>query len=583
MSYLVLARKYRPQTFDEVVGQAHVSRTLVNAIEAGRVAHAILFAGPRGTGKTTVARIVAKAMNCEQGPTASPCNTCRSCKEITGGHAADVFEIDGASNNSVDQVRELRENLKYMPAHSRYKIYIIDEVHMLSLAAFNALLKTLEEPPSHVLFMFATTEPHKIPITILSRCQRHDLRRIDTTAISDQMRRLCDAEGVTIDEASLALIAQEAGGSMRDGLSLLDHVLTCADGPVTSALVADLLGAADQNHLFDLSAAVLARDIQGVLEKIDTVWRLGLEMKRFYADLVVHFHRLLLVAMGERTGQLVDLPAQMVARLKAQSEPVPRPFLLQVLELLYQAEPSIKFSSQPRLAMEMVFLKLFQTPPALPIDTLIERLDQLRTAAGANRSSAPQAGDGGHRTRPPEKPLPAAAPRPEEETAPTASIRVADPSTPADEPSVSDSPQPVIIASSTAPADAEAGQAVPADAESLWEKAIERVAREKPSLAALLKRCHMICPSPTQLTVEVDGNEYAVNSIQKHRTFLEEMLSRLAGKTLVLEVVANTRDAGEKQKEKEESDRLKQNALGHPMVMEALSLFEGKVVDVKLT
>ena len=180
MSYLVLARKYRPQTFEEVVGQAHVTRTLANAIETRRVAHAILFSGPRGTGKTTVARILAKAMNCSEGPTATPCNQCQSCREITSGNAADVFEIDGASNNSVDQVRELRENLQYMPVHSRHKIYIIDEVHMLSLAAFNALLKTLEEPPSHVMFMFATTEPQKIPITILSRCQRHDLRRIDT-------------------------------------------------------------------------------------------------------------------------------------------------------------------------------------------------------------------------------------------------------------------------------------------------------------------------------------------------------------------------------------------------------------------
>ena len=184
MSYLVLARKYRPQTFDEVIEQGHVTRTLSNAISAGRVAHAVLFSGPRGTGKTTVARIFAKSMNCEEGPTPTPCNECRSCREITSGHAVDVYEIDGASNNSVDQVRELRENIKYMPAHSRSKIYIIDEVHMLSISAFNALLKTLEEPPAHVMFIFATTEPQKIPITILSRCQRHDFKRIILESIS---------------------------------------------------------------------------------------------------------------------------------------------------------------------------------------------------------------------------------------------------------------------------------------------------------------------------------------------------------------------------------------------------------------
>ena len=191
MSYLVLARKYRPQTFDQVVQQEHVTRTLANAISTGRVAHAILFSGPRGTGKTTVARILAKAMNCKSGPAPVPCNTCRSCREITGGRSVDVYEIDGASNNSVDQVRELRENVKYMPAHSRYKIYIIDEVHMLSTAAFNALLKTLEEPPPHVLFMFATTEPRKIPITILSRCQRHDFGLIGVDSIARHMEMIC--------------------------------------------------------------------------------------------------------------------------------------------------------------------------------------------------------------------------------------------------------------------------------------------------------------------------------------------------------------------------------------------------------
>ena len=210
MSYLVLARKYRPQTFEEVIGQDHITRTLANAISSDRVAHAILFSGPRGTGKTTVARILAKTMNCKKGPAPIPCNECRSCKEITSGRAVDVYEIDGASNNSVDQIRELRENVRYMPAHSLYKIYIIDEVHMLSKSAFNALLKTLEEPPSHVMFIFATTEPNKIPITILSRCQRHDFRRISLESISKHMSLLCSKEGKDIKNESLELIAREA-------------------------------------------------------------------------------------------------------------------------------------------------------------------------------------------------------------------------------------------------------------------------------------------------------------------------------------------------------------------------------------
>ncbi|MDY6952253.1 MAG: DNA polymerase III subunit gamma/tau, partial [Thermodesulfobacteriota bacterium] len=228
MSYLVLARKYRPQTFEEVVGQDHVTRTLKNAIRADRVAHALLFSGPRGVGKTSVARIMAKAMNCESGPTPSPCNVCRSCREITEGVSLDVFEIDGASNRGINEIRELRENIKYMPSHGRFKIYIVDEVHMLTTEAFNALLKTLEEPPPHVLFFFATTEAHKIPITILSRCQRHNFKRIGLEDILTSLRRVSHEMSFRIDDEGLVLLAREAGGSMRDALSLLDQVMAYA-------------------------------------------------------------------------------------------------------------------------------------------------------------------------------------------------------------------------------------------------------------------------------------------------------------------------------------------------------------------
>ncbi len=575
MSYLVLARKYRPQTFDGVVGQEHVTRTLVNAIDAGRVAHALLFAGPRGTGKTTVARILAKAMNCVQGPTATPCNVCRSCTEISSGHAADVFEIDGASNNSVDQVRELRENLKYMPAHSRNKIYIIDEVHMLSLAAFNALLKTLEEPPPHVLFMFATTEAHKIPVTILSRCQRHDLRRIDTIAIIDQMRHICDQEGVAIDDAGLTLVAQEAAGSMRDGLSLLDHVLACADGPVSAELVSDLLGAAESRHLFDLAEAVFSRDIQLVLEKIDTVWRLGLEMKRFYADLVVHFHQLLLVSLGDRTRQLIDLPAQAVDRMKSQVAPVSQPFLVQLLDLLFQAEPSIKLSSQPRLAMEMVFLKLFQTPPALAIETLIDRLDQLRATGGVSSPSRAPRPRAASRAKPMSEnasPLPEAAAPTQMPAAPTPETET---------PAAAPTPNPAAMGPCTP--EASEGRQGPVDHDRLWDAAIRQVEQEKPSLAPLLKRCRMKHLDESRFELEVSGNDFAFNSVQKHHAFLENLFSDLAGQALQVRLVADTRETTAKQVEKQQADHLKQNALSHPMVMEALELFGGKVVDVKVT
>jgi len=547
MSYLVFARKYRPQTFEQVVQQSHVTRTLANAIAAERVAHAILFAGPRGTGKTTVARILAKAMNCAQGPTAEPCNRCQSCVEITAGNSADVFEIDGASNNSVDQVRELRENLKYMPAHSRFKIYIIDEVHMLSLAAFNALLKTLEEPPDHIMFMFATTEVHKIPITILSRCQRHDLRRIDGAAIVSHLQYICDAEKVEIDEASLSLIAQEAGGSMRDSLSLLDHVLACAEGPVTAGLIGELLGIVDRKHLFEISEAIFHRDIGKVLGGIDAVWRNGYEIKRFYADLVSHFHHLAIVKLGSQASRLVDLPQQEIDRLKSQVDNVSEGYLLQIFDLLFQEEPAIKFSSQPKVGLEMLFLKLFQTPPSLAIGTLIEHLDQFKAGfhagnvASANTTTTAdmtQQADGTEKSR-------AAETIPEKENR------------------SSDMPRPV-------------------DINALWPKVVAGISGQKPSLAGFLANCQLISNTPGQLDLKVNGNEFTLKNISKHKQAIEDECRQHLDRPVRLNIVANFEDRETKQEQKKKIGQLKQQAMGHPLVMEALELFDGRVIDIKV-
>jgi DNA polymerase-3 subunit gamma/tau len=317
-------------------------------------------------------------MNCIVGPSPTPCNTCRSCKEITIGNAVDVLEIDGASNNSVEQVRDLRENVKYMPAHSPYKIYIIDEVHMLSTPAFNALLKTLEEPPAHILFMFATTEPHKIPSTIHSRCQRHDFRRIHTESIKTYMDSISSQEGIHFAEEGLWLIAREAGGSMRDGLSLLDQVMTCSEGTITYEDVLDILGIMDRKTIYDISGSVLQSDIPGLLESLDDVYDRGHDMKKLYIDMLEHFRNLLVVKMGRNINKLVSLPAYEIDLMRNQVKDVSAAYLNQIFDLLFKEESTIKFSTQPKLALEMAFIRMFQIKPALPIDVLIDKLDHLK-------------------------------------------------------------------------------------------------------------------------------------------------------------------------------------------------------------
>ena len=566
MAYLVLARKYRPQTFEDVVGQEHVTRTLKNAISGGRVAHAILFSGPRGTGKTTIARIMAKAMNCESGPTPTPCNTCRACMDITAGRGVDVFEIDGASNNSVDQVRELRDNSRYMPAHSRYKIYIIDEVHMLSIAAFNALLKTLEEPPAHVMFFFATTEAHKIPITILSRCQRHDLRRIDLAAISQQMESLCRQESVSISAGNLWAIARESGGSMRDALSLLDQIMACSDGQVDDEYVMNLLGGMDHQVLFDLSEAVFARDISRILATIDTIFKNGLELKRFYADLLMHFRHLMLIKMDARPEMLVDLSPSEIETLARQVEAVSIAFIDQVFTLLFNAESSIRYASQPRLAIEMVFFKIQQITPALPIDLLIERLDSLlhdpNLIHDPNLRPAPgvveaQTAYGGAATQP------LAEPR----SQPIASY-----------PAVG--PEPADHQPPGNPDGVQSGDHGPGD--DAWRRIIAIIAETKPSIAAALTRSQLVSVSEQAFKVAVRDNDYSMNLVKKNLAMIEAACREHAGRGIHMDFSGDDADEKHATSAKQKADEIRQQLLNHPLVVDAVDIFSGKIDEIKI-
>jgi DNA polymerase-3 subunit gamma/tau len=562
MSYLVLARKYRPQSFDEVVDQDHITRTLSNAIVADRVAHAVLFSGPRGTGKTTVARILAKAMNCREGPSATPCNKCRSCKEITEGHAVDVFEIDGASNNSVDQVRELRENIKYMPAHSLYKIYIIDEVHMLSIPAFNALLKTLEEPPPHVMFMFATTEVHKIPITILSRCQRHDFKRIALGAISAHLAFICRQENFKITDKSLGVIAREAGGSMRDAISLLDQVMSCSADSITDEQVLDILGIIDREYLFTLSDLLLQKDITAALDLLDDIYDRGYELKKLYTDLLEHFRNLWVVKMGQKVEKLVDLPEHEIQHLKTQARHLSAAGLHQIFDLLFRQEASIRFAAQPKLVLEMIFVQLFQFQPALPIDDLIDKLDALRREITGDQpagdlSTAPVTGPG---------------------TSQTTSRRQRDSSDP-------HRPADAGQASGESPASPEfERQKALSDPDAVWDAVYDQISQENPSLAANLSRCRLKRILEDRLEIEVVGNGFTLNMIQreKNMVLLKKVFTKYLGEAKQIVLNSRADPNQDSQKKKNKNNKLKQEALHHPLVADAIEIFDGKLIDVKV-
>jgi len=563
MSYLVLARKYRPQTFAEVVQQEHVTRTIANAIAGDRVAHAILFTGPRGTGKTTIARILAKAMNCEKDSAGLPCNDCRSCRAITAGSGADVYEIDGASNNGVDQIRELRENIKYMPAHSRFKIYIIDEVHMLSIPAFNALLKTLEEPPAHILFLMATTEPQKIPVTILSRCQRHDLKRVDADKIADHMESICRREEVDIERQGLDLIAGQAGGSMRDALSLLDQITSGITGPATVESILEILGIVDRKSVSEFALATLKGDLDGILNGINEVYVLGRSIPDFYTAIIQYFRDLLVIKMVNAAGRVLDLPQGEIEAMQAVARDASPLYLNQILEVLFNAEKDIRMSNDPRMAFEIVMLRLLQVTPLLPIGDLIDRLGELKSNLGAS-SAEP---------RPAMQPTRAAA-APGQPGSGKAIQNEAD------------------VRAAAQPAADEGAAAVPemamdteADREETWKRLLDIISEKHPSITPNLANSRIAGFRDGVLEVEVNGSSFNFKRItrQDSKKTLEDVCRTYLGGQVTLSINAGRKkDYQDKKKKKTEIERLKKAVLDHPLVADAIEVFDGKIVDVKI-
>jgi len=382
MSYQVIARKYRPQRFADVVGQTHVTQTLANAIAQRRIAHAYLFCGPRGTGKTTIARIFAKCLNCTGGPKVDFDDSDSRVQEITDGRALDVLEIDGASNNGVEQVRELRETCKYAPANAQFKIYIIDEVHMLSTAAFNALLKTLEEPPAHVKFMFATTDPEKVLPTILSRCQRFDLRRIPSALIIKHLAEIAGKEKVTIDAAALHAIARGADGGMRDAESTLDQLISFCGDKIQESDVLSMFGLAAQSQILQLSQAILAGDISTALTQLDELARGGKDLGRLLGDLLNHFRNLLIFQVARGDLNLLEVSEAEVAALKEQNALANTESLSRILEVLTDAELRLRDTASKKILLEVTALKAIEARNAISLDAVLKQLNQLRGNSG---------------------------------------------------------------------------------------------------------------------------------------------------------------------------------------------------------
>ncbi|MCE9573846.1 MAG: DNA polymerase III subunit gamma/tau, partial [Deltaproteobacteria bacterium] len=406
MAYLVLARKYRPATFSQVAGQEHVTRTLANAFASGRVHHAFLFCGPRGVGKTTLARILGKALNCERGPTSEPCGECSACTTIAAGNAVDYQEMDGASNRGIDAIRELTEAVRYQPAVLRKKVYVIDEVHMLTTEAFNALLKTLEEPPPHVTFVLATTEPHKLPNTILSRCQRYDFKLVPTTQLARHLANIFTTEGIDADAGAVNLIVRESGGSVRDALSLSDQVISyVGQAPIREAAVAEVLGVADRALTRTLIDALARGDAGAALAAADAATERGIDEVQLARALVRALRDLAVVQAAPGRPELIDASDDERAELEVTAGQIPTTRVTQMFERMLRCADDLGKTLQPRLVLDFAMIDLATLEPLVPLGDLLARLGELEHRLGGGGG-----GGGGSRGGPvrPTTPAPAA-------------------------------------------------------------------------------------------------------------------------------------------------------------------------------
>jgi DNA polymerase-3 subunit gamma/tau len=564
VSYQVLARRWRPLTFDAVVGQTPIVRTLRNALQQGRIAHAYLFAGPRGVGKTTTARLLAMGLNCEgaRAGAAGPCARCEACREVAGGRALDVIEIDGASNRGIDEVRALRDNARYAPARGRRKVYIIDEVHMLTEPAFNALLKTLEEPPAHVVFVLATTEARRLPATILSRCQRFDFRPIAGTEIGEALRRILEEEQVPADAVgpdALRLLARAADGSLRDALSLLDTALAYGEGRVSAATVEELLGSGGAEAAWGLAAAVVRRDAPDSLQRIADAAAAGLDLALLCQEVMEVLRRALLVTVTGAPGP--DATTDETARLTALGTEAGagEADLLLLLRGLLDAEAEMRRSPHPRVDLEIAAVRLCHRPRAEAIETVLERLEQaearFRGFAGAPAPAAPVQADLLGQPAEPVLPRPVMVPRPVERL-PAPAPRGGSPREPA--PAGRDAPGPG------------RGPAAPTarSATATWPAIVAEVTRVRPTLGHLLAEGVVVGEEDGRLTVAVpNGSTFAQDRLKDvaNRDLVNETARRLCPGLKDVLLTAGVPPAG--------------RVPAHPLVQAAIELFDAEVTQ----
>jgi DNA polymerase III subunit gamma/tau len=557
MSYLVIARKWRPQRFEDIAGQEHISRTLQNAIRANRIAHAYLFTGVRGVGKTTVARILAKALNCDEGPTATPCNRCNHCEEITQGNSIDVLEIDGASNRGIDEVRQIIENVRYQPANCRFKIYIIDEVHQVTRDAFNALLKTLEEPPPSVKFILATTEPHRLPDTILSRCQRYDFRRINLREIVQRLADIAKSERLDITEGALVLLAREADGSMRDAQSLLEQVLVFAQPAggedkrslVDESALQKILGLAERRVLYQISLAVLRGDTQRCVELVAELVNQGRDPARLSRDLVEHFRNLLVARLTKDSvpsssakdfstigsAPLLDLPDHEITDLIEQTQGVSVEMLLDYFDFMASGDEEIGRSAMPRFALEAALVRLATLPKVLPVVELIERLERLEKKALTNVQSP------GSMTRVKERPAVPAQISPAPSLSETASRR---------------------------------------DESQVWQKFVAFVSKEHKFLASHLASGSALTLPPGQLNIGVSERHHlAFLQDSDNLATLKELARRFFAQDVGVQIASVISDSVSTSPEMTSTGVLTEERT--PMVKEALRIFGGSIRNVR--